>query len=223
MSSGLPRPLQIAGQRARGLDRARHRRREQRAGVDRDDVVRARAHEADFVRSPMRKARVKSRAPPSGAMGVDQRGDLRLQMRAPQRLDHEAALPVAIERLPHVLRGAAAAGPEPAAEGLCPLGARALDADEFGSSSGKPNPRALAGQRAGDGCAVRRDAVAARRRARRSRGLPTLQSWRAAIRNSRAPAPPSTGDGMRPRTRPPLRLDRRRARRRMRARAPPRS
>ncbi len=78
------------------------------------------------------------------------------------------------------------------------LGARAQNLDRLGSPSRKPHARLFAGQGAGDGCAALRDAVAAARRGRRSTGLRPFQPWRAAARNSLAPAPPSTGEGMRP-------------------------
>ncbi len=162
MSSGLPRPLKIAGQRPRGFDRARHARRKQRAGVDRDDVMRAHAHEADLVRAAMGKARVKCRASPARAMRVDQRPDLRLDPGAPQRIDHEAALPFAIKRLGHMLRRAAATGSEPAAERFGPPGAGVENFDKFGAPPGELHPRALPGQDSGDGHAAVGDAVAAR-------------------------------------------------------------
>ena len=76
---------QASADRRRARAPPRSRRpcgREQRAGVDRDDVVRARAHEADLVGRAMGKAGVKGRAPPPRAMRVDQRRRPRPRRRA---------------------------------------------------------------------------------------------------------------------------------------------
>ena len=89
----LAESAQVAGEGAGRRNRAGHRGREQRAGVDRDNVVRARPHEADLVRRAMRKAGVKGRPAPARAMRVDQRTDLGVDPGARERLDDEPALP----------------------------------------------------------------------------------------------------------------------------------
>ena len=64
------------GERVGGGNRAGEAGREQRAGVDGDDVVGARAHEADLL-AAVDEARVEGRAAAALAMGVDQRARLR--------------------------------------------------------------------------------------------------------------------------------------------------
>ena len=191
---------QIAGERARGLDRAGHRGREQRAGVDRDDVVGTRAHEADLVGRPMGKAGVKGRPAPPCAMRVDQRPDARFDPGAPQGLDDEPALPLAVEGVGHVLRGAAPAAAEPGAVGFGALRTFVHDLDEFGAPPREPYAGALARKRAGNGRAALRDAVAACVERHDLKVAGRFSSWRAASRNSFAPPPPSTGDGIMPST-----------------------
>ncbi len=130
--------------------------------VDGDDVVRASAHEADLVGLAMGKAGVESRAPPARAMRVDQLFHLRGNTLALERLDHQVALPFAIKRGRHVLRGAAAAPAEPAAEWLGALGRSVEGFDKLRAFSLKPDPRPLARQRQGNDCAIGSDAGAVR-------------------------------------------------------------
>jgi hypothetical protein len=141
--------------RARRWNRAGHAGAEQWAGVDRYDVVRPRAHEADLVGFSMRKSGVKRRAAPPRAMRVDERADLRRNALALQRLDDETALPFAIERGRHVLRGATAASAEPAAYRLGALGRGAQRLDELRALAREPDTSTLAGQGAGNDHAVR--------------------------------------------------------------------
>ena len=81
---------------------------EQWTGVDFDDLMRARLHEAD-PRSPGGGARVKSDAAPAGAVRVDQRRDFRRDAGVAQRRDDKAALPLTISVRRQRLHGAAAA------------------------------------------------------------------------------------------------------------------
>ncbi len=119
----LAQAAQSAGERPRRGNRAVHRRAEQRAGVDGDDVVGARAHEADALAAVLGDARVKRRAPPALAMRVDERADLGLDARALERANEAFALPLAVEARAHVLGRAAAANAEIGADGRGPLGA----------------------------------------------------------------------------------------------------
>ena len=153
---------QIAAQRSRSRNRAGHAGAEQRAGVDCDDVVRARAHEADLVRLAMRKAGVEGCAAPAAPMRIDQLANLRRHALALERLDDEAALPCAIERSRHVLRGAAAAGAEPAADRLRAPGRRVQPLDELRAPALALDERALAGQGQGNDRSVGGDAVSMR-------------------------------------------------------------
>ena len=216
---------QIAGQRARGLDRARHRRREQRAGVDRDDVVRARAHEADFVRARhAESARERSRA-------AARRHARRSAGRRPRSRRRRASAPRPRGRASSRDRALAPCAAPRSRRRCRTSGRRALPARGSGStistsSALRPASRTRArspGKRAGNGCAVCRDAVAARRRGRRS-----SRSSDASVMARRDQEFPGAGAAEQRRgdeaeDAPALRLDRRRARRRMRARAPPRS
>src|SRR3954451_11666475 len=63
----------------------------------------------------------------SGAMGVDQRLDLRFDAGLRERIDHDLPLPGGIGVWPPMLDRAAAAGAEIAAERRDPLRARLLD------------------------------------------------------------------------------------------------
>ncbi len=102
---------------------------------------------------------MKGRAPPARSMRVNQRPDARLDPGAPQGLDHEPAFPVAVERLGHMLRGAAAAAVEPGTEGLGALRTRLKDLDQLHAPPLETDTRALARQRAGDGRAAIGDAT----------------------------------------------------------------
>ena len=88
---------QFAGERMRRLDRARHRGSEQRTGVDVDDFVRARRMKPTSSGRAMRKAGVKRRAPPSGAVRIDQRADFGLDCRPASSAVTRLALPARIE------------------------------------------------------------------------------------------------------------------------------
>ena len=143
----------------RGWNRAGHAGAEQRAIVDGDDVVRARAHEADLVGLAMGKAGVKGRAAPSRAMRVDQVPDFGGNALALERFDHQAALPCAIERSRHVLRDAAAAGSEPAADRRRALGRRVERLDELRALALELDQRPLAGQGAGNDRAIGGEAM----------------------------------------------------------------
>jgi len=155
----LHQSSQIGAKRARRLNRAGHAGAEQRAFIDRYDVVRPRAHETDLFGRGMGKSGVKRRAAPPRAMRVDKRADLGGNALALQRLDDETALPLAIERLRHVLRGAAATSAEPGAYRLGALGRGAQRLDELRALARQPDARPLAGQGAGNDGAVRGDAV----------------------------------------------------------------
>ena len=74
----LSNTLQRLGERPRHDGSWLKLGREQRAGVDLDDVVRPRAHEADLHVAVGQRARMKRRAPPPGAMRIDERADLGL-------------------------------------------------------------------------------------------------------------------------------------------------
>jgi hypothetical protein len=69
------------------------------------------------------------------AMGVDERIDQgagrRIKTRLGKRLDHEAALPIAVLGRGPVLQGAAPAGPEMGTDGGDALAARDLDPDQM--------------------------------------------------------------------------------------------
>ena len=159
MSSGFINPRRSAAESARGWNRAGHAGAEQRAIVDGDDVVRARAHEADLVGLAMGKAGVKGRAAPPRAMRVDQVPDLGGDALTLERFDHQAALPSAIERSRHVLRGAAAAGSEPGADRLRASGEAVERLDKLCALAVKLDQRPLAGQGARNDRAVGGDAM----------------------------------------------------------------
>ena len=155
-------PRTAAASALRGGDRAGEAGREQRAGVDGDDVVGARAHEADLL-AAVDEARVEGRAAPALAMGVDQRPDLgldagALQARARRRrasTSHRGARSCAA---PRSRRSGRNRGRSARRARRCDLerdDARAL-AVRFGE-------RRLAGQRQG------RDGSVRRRRLRRAR------------------------------------------------------
>ena len=128
-----------------------------RASVDDDDVVRARAHEADLVALAMGKAGVKGRAPPPRAMRIDQVPDLRRDALALERFDHQAALPSPIERSRHVLGGAAAAGSEPGADRRRAFGRDDQRLDELCALAIRLDQSPLAGQGAGNDRAIGRE------------------------------------------------------------------
>ena len=113
MSSGPARGDECGGEAARGGERARHGRGQQRTGLDLDDLMRAGAHEAGFGASSAmrvtRDPRVERRPAASFAMGIDERADLGGDARLMQRVSDEAALPFAIGGGGERLHGAAAA------------------------------------------------------------------------------------------------------------------
>ncbi len=156
----LAEAAQIRGKRARRLERSRHRRSEQRTRVDRDDVVRAHAHEADRVRRAMRETGMEGGATPPRAMRVDQRSDLGGDARPRERAEEKAALPFAVESVRHVLSGAAAASSVPGTDWLGAFGAPAHNLNVFRAVADEPRAGLLAGQRAGDDRAICGDSVA---------------------------------------------------------------
>ncbi len=98
MSSGLLRPRRSPASARAAASAPGEAGFEQRAVFDLDDVMRAGAHEPDFVVAPVLKAGVERRAAAAGAVGVDQRRDFRLDAGALQRGDEQVALPLGIER-----------------------------------------------------------------------------------------------------------------------------
>src|SRR5205085_4250355 len=100
------------GQRPRGSDRARERRREDRTLVNRDDVMRTITHEAEFEHIVAAAPCVKNGTAPPFSMRVDQSADGRFQPRPAQRVNDESTFPVPIAREIPMLRLAAAAHAE---------------------------------------------------------------------------------------------------------------
>ena len=100
--------------------------------------MRARRREADLEHVALAAARMEHRAAAAVAMGVDQIVDRRVEPGLRQRLDDEAALPVAIARGVPVLHRAAAADAEMRADRRDALGARGLDARADAARSGWP-------------------------------------------------------------------------------------
>ena len=125
----LAHRLDRLGDRPGGGERAVERRREDRAAVDGDDLVRARRGEADLEHVALAAARMQHRAAAAFAMGVDQFVDRCVEPGLRQRLDDQAALPVAIARRGPMLERAAAADAEMRAHRRDPLRARLRDLD----------------------------------------------------------------------------------------------
>ena len=107
----------------------------------------------------MGKAGVKGRAAPSRAMRIDQVSNRGGHALALERFDHQAALPCLIERSRHVLRGAAPAAAEPAADRLCALGRGVQRPDQVRALALKLDQRPLAGQGQGYDRSVGGDAL----------------------------------------------------------------
>src|SRR5271156_1896082 len=126
MSSGLARPRNSPAS-ARAAAPPRHFGSEQRTFVDVDDFVGAGAHEADILTAMRMEPRVKRRAPPSRAMRIDQRADFGLDSGPRERRDERVAFPLEIEPRAHMLRRAAAAIPEIAADRRRAIGAGSQD------------------------------------------------------------------------------------------------
>ena len=99
-----------------------------------------------------------------------------------------------------MLRGAAAAGSEPGADRRRALGRGVERLDELRALALKLDPRPLAGQGAGNDRAVGREPMPMRIERDDRNLFERLSHGARAIRNSRAPAPPRIGEGMRPST-----------------------
>src|SRR5581483_5423045 len=100
---------------------------EDRAAVDRHDVMRARCREADLQHITGAAPRMQHGAAPAVAVRVDDLVDNGLDPSLLQRFDDEAALPRAIGCAIPVLQRAAAADAEMRADRLHALSARSLD------------------------------------------------------------------------------------------------
>ena len=74
----LGEATQIGGDVARDIGGVVELRGEQRAGLDVDDVMRSRAHEADFLAGVGEEMRVKRRATTARAMGSTRRCEMKL-------------------------------------------------------------------------------------------------------------------------------------------------
>ena len=149
------------------LDGAVHRRIEDRAVINGDDLATAGGSEADAQDALGALPRVQRGAAASGAVGIDQLADLAGDAGMGQRVDHQLPLPRPIDVLPPVLDGAAAAGAEMRAERRDPLRARRDDMGEHSAvgmvSRRRQHLHGLAAERIGhvDAAAVgERDAVA---------------------------------------------------------------
>ena len=146
--------------------------------------------------SRLAAARVQHHAAAAFAVGVDQVVDRRVEPGLRQRLDHKAALPVAIARRRPVLERAAAAGAEMRTDRRDPLRARGLDRDRAaGGRDGRARPRPRRFRRAAR--TAQRPARPACRRCRRRAGRAAQSSdvrpW-PAIAGDGAPRPAHHGD-----------------------------
>ena len=117
-------------QRPGRIERAIERGIEDRAAIDRDDVVRACGGKADLEHLMRAHPRMQRDAPPACAMRIDQRRHLAIDSILRQRLDHDAAFPGLVVTGVPMLDGAAAADAEMRAERFDPLWACALDPDQ---------------------------------------------------------------------------------------------
>ena len=151
-----------------GFDGAIEAGRQDRAGVDGHDMMRARGGKADLQKVVDAAPRVQHHAATARAMGVDDDlVDRRDQSCLRQRFDQKRALPQVIFGERPVLHGAAAALAEMLADRLRALMARPIDMHEMatvGMTGNGLDRHRLAGQRIGDvdGTGRRiRDAVAA--------------------------------------------------------------
>ena len=98
MSSGLPILLKRLGQRPGRVERAVQAGIEDRAAVDRNDVVRNGRGKADLEHVVCAEPRMQRDAAAADAMCIDQRRHLAFEFRLPQRLDDESVLPGAVAR-----------------------------------------------------------------------------------------------------------------------------
>src|SRR5262249_12632094 len=112
------------------FDRAGERRRQDRAPVDRHDVVSARRRETDLEDIALTTPRMEDRAAAAITMRVDQAVNRRVESGPRQRLDDEITCPFAIMHCRPVLQRAAAAGAEMRTDRRDAVWARDLDADE---------------------------------------------------------------------------------------------
>ncbi len=118
---------QRLGQRPRRIERATEPGIEDRAAIDRNDVVRACRGETDLEHLMRAHPRVQGDAAAADAMGIDQRIHLAGQIGPRQRLHHQIALPGAVALALPMLDRAAAANTKMRAERRDPLRARDLD------------------------------------------------------------------------------------------------
>ena len=112
--------------------------RQDRAAVDRNQMVGTRRRKADLEHIVRAAPGMKYGAAAAVAMGIDQLGDRRVEPGLAQRLDDEIALPGAIAGGVPVLHGAAAAHAEMRANRRDALRARRVDVQ-------KPPPVGMAG------------------------------------------------------------------------------
>ncbi len=116
MSSGLPVDISGSAIAHAASMRAVQIRVEDRAAVDRNDVVRACRREADLEHVMRSHPGVQGDAPPARAMGIDQRRHVAMDSACASVVDHEIALPGTIALGVPVLDRAAAADAEMRAE-----------------------------------------------------------------------------------------------------------
>ncbi len=115
------------GDRPGGFERAAETGRQDRAVVDRDDVVAAGGREPDLKDVLGAAPGMEDRAPAALAMGVDDGVDGRVEPRIAQRRNHEVAFPGAIARGAPMLDRAAAADAEMRTDRRDPLGTGHVD------------------------------------------------------------------------------------------------
>ena len=164
MSSGFPARPQRLGERPRRRNRAVEAGCEDRAAVDRYDVMGLARGETDLQHLVRRAAGVQHDAPSARAMGIDEVSDRSLDSGLAQCFDHEVALPGAIALCPPVLERAAATDGEMRADRGDALRARGLDPQQM-RAVGMAGPRLDLHRLAGQGVghvdrAGGRDAVA---------------------------------------------------------------
>ena len=112
----LADPDQGFGERPGRVERAVETGIEDRAAIDRHDVVRIGSSEPDLEHVVRAEPRMQGHAAAASAMRIDQLRDVAIELRLPQRLDDEVAFPDAIAILLPVLDRAAAAHREVRAE-----------------------------------------------------------------------------------------------------------
>ncbi len=133
-------------------------------------------------------------ASPAGERHAQEIADRGLDAAMAKGLHDDAAFPLGVERVGHVLGDAAAAGAEMLADGDGPFG---MSAQHFGQRTAAQAPQ-LARQRERNMDVARGDlgdAVALGAEARRSPPLAVQSSRTAPSRNSSLPEPPAIGEG----------------------------